>query len=132
MSQKQEMLEEFCNHPEKGPLISRIHELLISQGLTCDKSARTLLYKIRINGLATPITAMRIDNRVVFSLPRNYWLTRSQELESILNNFASFHKPQLSGAVSSSQQSAGEILINNSTVEGICLAIEQSIAPIDR
>ena len=65
------------------------------------------------------ILAFRLGPPPVMSFPKSYWLRRAPELSAHLSGFSYSEKPPISGPVSDSQYSAGQIELSRTTQERV-------------
>lgn len=83
-------------------------------------NTETLLFQLRgTDSEMLDIFAFRLGPPPVVSFPKSYWLGRSSELSAHLSNFSFSEKPAITGPVSDSQYSAGQVEITRSTHERI-------------
>jgi hypothetical protein len=105
-----------------GSRYREIFGLLESNGLRPlgKSNTETLLYQYRsADGVVHDVLAFRRGPPPVISFPSSYWLGRSNELHEHKENFTLAEQPPITGPVSDSQYSAGQIEMNRSTQERI-------------
>ncbi len=127
MGAKDDLLASFIRSDSSGS-IRRIHDLLIASGLKFrgSSNSETLLYYFLKDGEQTGVAALR---KGIFSFPAPFWGSRASLLRAAMSHVESFHHVATSGFVSSSQYSAGQILINAATTPAIETIITTTIIP---
>lgn len=121
MTETEKMVGKFVSG-FSGQRYREIFEVLESSNFrTLGKSnTETLLFQLRgTNSEMLDIFAFRLGPPPVVSFPKSYWLGRSSELSAHLSNFSFSEKPAITGPVSDSQYSAGQVEITRSTHERI-------------
>tara|TARA_Y100000782_G_C10125981_1_gene240770 strand:+ start:380 stop:781 length:402 start_codon:yes stop_codon:yes gene_type:complete len=105
-----------------GRRYREVFDLLESNGLRAlgKSNTETLLYQFRnAEGKVFDVFAFRMGPPPVISFPKSYWLSRRNELGEYLENFSFSEKPAITGVVSDSQYSAGQIEMNRNTQERV-------------
>tara|TARA_B110000438_G_scaffold296803_1_gene342062 strand:+ start:305 stop:718 length:414 start_codon:yes stop_codon:yes gene_type:complete len=127
MGAKEELLADISRHDKSGS-VQEIHNKLIAHGLKWKgpSNSQTLLYLFRLEGKEIGVAAMR---RGIFSFPATFWRPRTIALKKALDLVASYQKVATEPAISSSQYSAGQIRISESTAKAIENVIEEIIVP---
>ncbi|WP_028763035.1 hypothetical protein [Shewanella colwelliana] len=130
MGAKEELLSSLVAKDTSGG-IQLIHDKLVRHELKWKgpSNSQTLLYFFRKNGKEIGVAAMR---QGIFSFPAPFWRTRDTFLREALNRVASYSLIGTEPAISSSQYSAGQIRINQSTIDSIESIIEEIILPESR
>jgi len=83
-------------------------------------NTETLLFQLHDEkDVIYDVFAFRLGPPPVISFPKSYWLSRSQKLSKYLNNFSYAEQPSVTGPVSDSQYSAGQIELNRSTQQRV-------------
>lgn len=121
MTETEKLVEKFVRGLG-GRRYEEIFGLLESNGLRPlgKSNTETLLYQFRsAGGQVHDVIAFRMGPPPVISFPKSYWLSRSDELSEHLQNFSYFEKPAVTGPVSDSQYSAGQVEMKRSTQERI-------------
>lgn len=127
MGAKEELLADISRHDKSGS-VQDIHNKLVAHGLKWKgpSNSQTLLYLFRLDGKEIGVAAMR---RGIFSFPASFWRARSTALKRALDHVASYQQIATEPAISSSQYSAGQIRISESTAKAIESVIEEIIIP---
>ena len=121
VTETEKMLEKFIGGLG-GRRFREIFAVLESNGLRPlgKSNTATLLYQLqRGGGDTSDILAFRLGPPPVISFPKSFWLSRSGELGDYLANFSYSEKPPITGPVSDSQYSAGQIELNRQTHERV-------------
>ena len=127
MGAKEELRDDLIRHDTSGG-VERIHNLIIEFGLKykCSANSYTLRYYFRHEGRDIEVAAMR---RSIFSFPRTFWRPRIALVLSALSRVASYNVIPTEPAISSSQNSAGQIAINRETISEIEAILESVVIP---
>ena len=127
MGAKEDLLADLVRRDPSGT-VERIHSLLISHGLKWKGSSnsQTLLYYFRREGKEEGVAAMR---QSIFSFPATFWKRRPEILHRALQEVSSYNLVATEPRVSSSQYSAGQIRIGQTTSGPIENIIETIIIP---
>ncbi|MEL0169440.1 MAG: hypothetical protein VW877_15055 [Pseudomonadaceae bacterium] len=121
MTETEKMVEKFVSG-FGGQRYREIFEVLASNNLRPlgKPNTETLLFQFRgPDSEVLDVFAFRLGPPPVISFPKSYWLVRSSELSAHLSNFSYSEKPVITGPVSDSQYSAGQVEITRSTHERI-------------
>jgi hypothetical protein len=112
-----------------------IFETLESSGL-CPlgkSNTETLLFQYRDGtGETLDVFAFRLGPPPVISFPRSYWLSRSSALNENLDNFSYAERPAITGPVSDSQYSAGQIELSRGTQERVVAVCNRVCAVLNQ
>ncbi|WP_291997108.1 hypothetical protein [Candidatus Accumulibacter sp. ACC012] len=127
MGAKEDLLADLIRHDRTGS-VQRIHDKFIEHGLKWKgpSNSQTLLYLFRLDGREMGVAAMR---RGILSFPTTFWSARTPALRRALNRVASYQQVTTEPAISSSQYSAGQIQVSESTLEAIEEIIEEIVIP---
>ena len=127
MGAKDNLLADLVRGDSSGG-IEQIHSSLVGHGLKWKgpSNSQTLLYYFRSQGKEIGVAAMR---QSIFSFPATFWLDRSAALGRALKSVSSYNKVPTEAAISSSQYSAGQILIGAGTIGQIQDIVESIIIP---
>lgn len=127
MGAREKLLADLIRH-ERSESVQPIHDKLIEYGLKWKgpSNSQTLLYLFRLDGKEVGVAAMR---RGIFSFPAAFWGARASALRGALGHVASFQQVSTKSAISSSQYSAGQIQITESTLKSIEEVIDEVIVP---
>jgi hypothetical protein len=130
MGAKENLLSSLVRKDASGG-IQRIHDQLVGHELKWKgpSNSQTLLYYFRQDGREVGVAAMR---QGIFSFPAPFWRTRARLLREALDHVPSYSLIPTEPAISSSQYSAGQIMINHSTIDSIESIIEEIIIPESR
>jgi hypothetical protein len=128
MGAKEELLAALSR---RDPRIKNIHDALVSAGLKFKgpSNSQTLLYFFRDSGKEVGVAAMR-GSPSVFSFPAAFWHPRQAPLQEALAAVASFDRKAPQSFISSSQYSAGQIYIKESTLPAILRVIHEIVLPV--
>ncbi|WP_445946072.1 hypothetical protein [Shewanella sp.] len=121
MTETEKMMNKFvCGFG--GQRYREVFEVLESSNLRPlgKSNTETLLFQLRgAHSEMLDIFAFRLGPPPVISFPKSYWLSRVSELSEHLSSFSFSEKPAITGPVSNSQYSAGQVEITRSTHERI-------------
>lgn len=121
MTETEKMVEKFVSG-FGGQRYREIFEVLETSNLRPlgQSNTETLLFQLRgADNQMLDLFAFRLGPPPVISFPKSYWLGCSNELSDHLSNFSFSEKPAITGPVSDSQFSAGQVEISRSTHERI-------------
>lgn len=121
MTATETIVRKFETSPS-GSIFRELFGLLARHGLRPlgKSNTGTLLYQHhRDGGIVDNVFAFRLGPPRVISFPKSYWQSRSVNLGVHLEAFGYAERPPISGPVSESQNSAGQIELNSSTMERV-------------
>lgn len=127
MGAKEVLLQDLIRS-DNSDGVRRIHTALITAGLKYKgpSNSQTLLYYFRSGGREVGVAAMR-GSPALLSFPVAFWRGRNG-LSSAFSRASTYYIHPTS-AVSSSQYSAGQFLISNSSIETLLSIVEEIIIP---
>ena len=86
----------------------------------------TLLFQFKgEDGVMHDLLAFRLGPPPVMSFPKSYWLSRAIKLNKYLDDFSFSEKPAITGFISDSQFSAGQIAVSKATQERLIEVCKQ-------